>query len=239
MTSFIEKRKNGKGIIFSILGGVPSMEATKDCVKECERLSVDALEIGIPFSDPIGEGSVREAAHNQALKENVTMDGVLDLLASLAPLTIPIVLRVYSNSIFHYSYEAFFARAEQVGVKGILVLDMPIEELGEIRPYAAAHHIAVLTLLATTDPERIVQVMKDNEGYLPVCGLEEDALRVVEENREGLYLIGQGELGEEGQLQVPSFSYDGISVEVTSYTEKEVAEKGDHFLSSLMEQVKK
>ena len=81
---------------------------------------------------------------------------------------IPVVFLTYLNPVFHYGYEAFFARCEEVGVDGIIIPDMPYEEKGEIAPFAAAHGVSIVPLISPTSEQRIQMIAKEADGFIYV-----------------------------------------------------------------------
>jgi tryptophan synthase alpha chain len=94
------------------------------------------LEIGVPFSDPTADGPIIQAASRRALKKGTSLSGVLDLIAQLRRRSeIPMVLFSYYNPIWVYVPEHFSRAAKTAGVDGVLVVDLPMEEAGELRQH--------------------------------------------------------------------------------------------------------
>lgn len=169
MNNIANAFKNGKAFIAFVTAGDPSPEKTVEYILEMEKAGADLIELGIPFSDPTAEGPVIQAANMRALRGGTTTDTVFGIMAALREKSrIPVVLLTYLNPVFHYGYEAFFSRCEEVGVDGIIVPDMPYEEKGEIVPFAAAHHVSVIPLIAPTSEQRIQMIAKDADGFIYV-----------------------------------------------------------------------
>lgn len=159
----------GKAFIAFVTAGDPSPEKTVEYILAMEQAGADLIELGIPFSDPTAEGPVIQEANIRALRGGITTDQVFELVADLRQKSrIPLVLLTYLNPVFHYGYEAFFARCEEVGVDGIIVPDMPYEEKGEIAPFAAAHHVSIIPLIAPTSEQRIRMIAAEADGFIYV-----------------------------------------------------------------------
>ncbi|MDR2109086.1 MAG: tryptophan synthase subunit alpha, partial [Coriobacteriales bacterium] len=131
--------EKGKAFIAFVTGGDPSLKDTERYVLTLAAAGADLIEIGIPFSDPIAEGPVNQAADLRALAAGTRTADILDLVRRLrAQSQVPLVLMTYLNPVFHYGYEAFFAAAADAGVDGIIIADLPFEERGELVSIAAA-----------------------------------------------------------------------------------------------------
>ena len=123
-----------KAFIAFITAGDPDAESTVKYVLEMERAGADLIEIGIPFSDPTAEGVVIQEANIRSLKNGMTTDGVFDIVKKIRETSqIPLCFMTYANPVFHYGYDRFFARCEELGVDGIIVPDMPYEEKEEMK----------------------------------------------------------------------------------------------------------
>lgn len=127
--------KNGKAFIGFLTAGDPSLDKTEEFVLEMANAGADLIEIGVPFSDPIAEGSVIQEANIRALSAGCTVEKVFETVKNIRTKTdIPLVFLTYLNPVFHYGYEAFMKRCNECGVDGLIIPDMPYEEKGEILP---------------------------------------------------------------------------------------------------------
>ncbi|UCD70866.1 MAG: tryptophan synthase subunit alpha [Syntrophobacterales bacterium] len=162
------KNKGEKALIVYLTAGDPSLEHTKEIILGLDAVGVDILEIGIPFSDPTADGPIIQAAFQRALKNSVTLSDILDMIESLRAVSeIPIVLFGYYNPIFIYGNERFAKRAQEVGVDGILVVDLPPEGSAELRQYTDRSGIDFISLIApTTSSQRIRKISKHATGFL-------------------------------------------------------------------------
>ena len=136
------KNQGKKALITYVTCGDGGYEATETAVFEMERAGADIIELGVPFSDPIAEGPVIQAASIRALSGGATLAGIFDMIKRIRKKTdIPLVLMLYLNSIFGFGTERFFEICGEIGIDGVIVPDMPYEEKEEIQPFADNHNI--------------------------------------------------------------------------------------------------
>jgi tryptophan synthase alpha chain len=160
---------DGKAFIGFLTGGDPSIEKSAEFIRAMAAAGADLIEIGIPFSDPIAEGSVIQEANIRALKAGATVEKLFELVESLrsgAALSIPLVFLTYLNPVLCYGYERFFDRCRRSGVDGIIIPDLPFEEHGELSGIAAAHGIDLISLIAPTSEERIAVIAQAAKGFI-------------------------------------------------------------------------
>ena len=159
-----------KGFIAYIAAGDPDLARTAQIALALEAAGVDILEMGVPFSDPLADGTVNQAAAGRALASGTTVGGVLGCVRGLRAdgLAMPIVLYTYLNPVYFYGFARFLADAAAAGVDGLLVLDLPPDEAGrneELRRRPAG--LKMIRLIApTTPPERIAQIAASAEGFI-------------------------------------------------------------------------
>lgn len=182
------KKEGKKAFIAYITAGDPDLRTTGMLVSALEKAGVDIIEIGVPFSDPVADGPVIQAASERALKKGVTMGDILAMIAAIREKSqIPIVLFGYYNPVLHYGNEAFAVAAAASGVDGILVVDLPPEEAGELRRYTDPVGLSFITLIApTTGRERIGKMVKRATGflyYISVTGVTGTTTPVVDDIR--------------------------------------------------------
>ena len=160
---------NGKAFIPFITAGDPDLESTRSFILAMEKAGADLIEIGIPFSDPIAEGVVIQEADIRALASGTTTDKIFKMVKELREETdMPLVFMGYLNPVFYYGYERFFARCEEVGISGVIIPDLPFEEKDECVDIAAAHGVAVISMIAPTSEDRIMAIAKEARGFLYV-----------------------------------------------------------------------
>lgn len=156
------RARNEKAFIAYICAGDPSLARTVDLALALEKAGTDIIELGIPFSDPLADGLVNQLAAQRALEAGATVRGVLDCIRQIRTRSqIPIVLYTYLNPIFQFGLERFHREAQEAGVDGLLILDLPPEE---DQPAEGPLHIRLIA--PTTPPERIQQICARAAGFI-------------------------------------------------------------------------
>ena len=173
-----------KAFIPFITAGDQGIDTTEKYIRTMAKAGASLIEIGIPFSDPVAEGPVIQAASERALSTGVTTDDIFDMVKRLRtgtePLTIPLVFMTYLNPIYVYGVESFMTRCEEVGIQGVIVPDCPLEEKQELSHQAKTHGVAVISLIAPTSEQRIEEIASQAEGFvycvssLGVTGMRSD-----------------------------------------------------------------
>jgi len=146
-----------------ITAGDPSLEKTREFIDVLAEYS-DVIEIGLPFSDPIAEGEVIQAANIRALLNGTTTDKVFEMLETVT--FDKMVILTYANPVFVYGYERFFKRCGECGVYGVIIPDLPFEERGESADYAGKYGVNLITLIAPTSAERVQMLAKGATGFI-------------------------------------------------------------------------
>jgi tryptophan synthase alpha chain len=157
------RREGRNGLIAYITAGDPSYEATADLVLAMERAGADLIELGVPFSDPMADGPVIQQASMRALAGGTTLAGILDLVRRLrrdaGATQIPLLLMTYYNPVLHYGLAAFAADAAAVGVDGLIVPDLPVEESGPLLAELQLNRVHLVPFAApTSTPERLARI---------------------------------------------------------------------------------
>lgn len=156
-----------KAFIPFITGGDPDMETTEKLILAMAEAGADLIEIGIPFSDPIAEGPVIQAADERALTGGCTTDALFDMVKRVREKTdIPLLFMTYLNPVYTYGKERFLKNCADFGVDGLIVPDMPFEEKGELSPLCARYGVTLISMIAPTSKERIAMIAKEAEGFL-------------------------------------------------------------------------
>jgi tryptophan synthase alpha chain len=162
-----QKKQDKKALITFITAGDPDIETTKRLVLSMEKAGANLVELGIPFSDPVAEGPVIQAADLRALSHGLRTDTIFDAVADLRHNTqMPIVFMMYINCIFTYGKERFFERCSECDIDGVIVPDLPFEEKDEVSHEAAKYNVHVISLVAPTSHERVGMIAKEAEGFL-------------------------------------------------------------------------
>jgi tryptophan synthase alpha chain len=166
------KSNNRKALIPYVMAGDPNPAVTVPLLHAMVTAGADLIELGLPFSDPMADGPVIALAAERALAGGTsTFDMVAEFRKNDS--TTPIVLMGYLNPIEIIGYEAFAARAEAAGVDGLLLVDLPPEEAGDLAGILAKHQIDPIFLLSpTTTDARIEHVVKAARGYVYYVSLK-------------------------------------------------------------------
>ena len=225
---FTALRQQGRCALMPFLmAGDPDLATTADTLLALQASGADLIELGIPYSDPLADGPVIQAAAGRALAAGVTPGAVLELLTGLgSQLTIPVVLFTYSNPLLNRGMEAFCRAAAAAGAAGLVVPDLPLEEAEKLSPIAAAQGLDLVLLVApTTPPERMARIHAASRGFtylVSVTGVT--GVRSALESRVGSLVarlreqgptpvaVGFGISGAEQARQVRDWGADGAIV---------------------------
>lgn len=161
--------KNHKAFIAFITAGDPDADSTVKFILEMEKAGADLIEIGIPFSDPTAEGVVIQEANIRSLKNGMTTDGVFDIVRRVREVSdIPLAFMTYINPVFHYGYDRFFGKCEELGVCALITPDVPYEEKEEIEAPATAHNVQIISMISPTSESRIKEIASEAKGFIYV-----------------------------------------------------------------------
>ncbi len=167
MTDIYSAFSHGKAFIPFLTCGDPDLATTAEAVREAAKNGADLIELGIPFSDPTAEGPVIQGANLRALRGGVTTDKIFGLVSDLRrDVSVPLVFMTYSNVVFSYGADRFFSRCEEVGINGVILPDLPFEEKEEFSPFAKAHGVSLISLIAPTSQNRVAAIAQEAEGFL-------------------------------------------------------------------------
>ena len=159
--------KNKKAFIGFVTGGDPDIKTTEKLILAMEKAGADLIEIGIPFSDPIAEGIVIQAADERALLAGCTTDKLFDMVKRVREKTeIPLVFMTYINPIYTYGKDKFIKNCKESGIDGVIVPDMPYEEKDEIEPQCEKYGVELISMIAPTSDERVSMIAKEARGFL-------------------------------------------------------------------------
>src|SRR5437868_4217161 len=154
------KRENRKGFVAYITAGDPSPDRTPDLVEALERGGADLIELGVPFSDPIGDGPVIQRAGYRALEAGTTVRKVLDIAAEIRTRSqIPLLLFTYLNPVMRYGIEKLAADARAAGIDGCLLIDASVEEAETYCAAMKRHGLDTVFLAAPTSTERRLKLL--------------------------------------------------------------------------------
>ncbi|WP_204140570.1 tryptophan synthase subunit alpha [Halomicronema sp. CCY15110] len=210
-----------------VTAGDPDLATTAIALKTLDRNGADFLELGVPYSDPLADGPVIQAAATRALQQGTTLDDVLELVKTVSPeLQAPIILFTYYNPILNRGIDTFFKDIAAAGAKGLVVPDLPLEEVSGVLESATQHGIEVILLVAPTSPkERIQAIAEKSQGFIylvsvtGVTGIRTEIQSRVKELLEELHsltdkpiAVGFGVSQADQAAQLRTWGADGVVV---------------------------
>lgn len=167
---FSELQRAGRGALIPFLEAWDPDQATSmEILRGMPAAGADLIEIGMPFTDPMADGPIIQAAGKRALKAGVKLRHVLTMVRDFrqADATTPVVLMGYLNPILSYGPEKFCIEAAAAGVDGLIIVDLPPEESDMLLPFAKANGLDFIRLVApTTDDKRLPRVMNGSSGFV-------------------------------------------------------------------------
>ena len=138
-----------------ITAGDPDLETTAEALRVLDRSGADLIELGVPYSDPLADGPVIQAAATRALARGTRLDDVLKMVKQVAPtLRSPLILFTYYNPIINRGIDQFLQDIAEAGIKGLVVPDLPLEEADSLFKPAVKHGIEVILAGRAYKPSR-------------------------------------------------------------------------------------
>lgn len=151
--------------------GYPQLNSTVDVMRYLQSNGADLIELGMPYSDPLADGPIIQASSTKALKNGMTLSKLFSQLKDFrTQIHVPVVLMGYLNPLLQYGFENFCAKAEEVGIDGLIIPDIPIFEYEkEYMEIIKRHHLDFIFLITPeTSEERIRKLDKLSSGFLYV-----------------------------------------------------------------------
>lgn len=166
---FERLRNQGRCALIPFLtAGDPDLDTTAQALQILDRAGADLIELGVPYSDPLADGPVIQAAATRSLLNGTRLDDVLQLVKQVSPkLRSPIILFTYYNPILNRGIESFLQEISEAGAKGLVVPDLPLEEAEMLLRPAKEYGIELTLLVAPTSPiERISAIAQQSQGFI-------------------------------------------------------------------------
>jgi tryptophan synthase alpha chain len=162
------RRNQECALIPFITAGDPDLETTAKALQVLDHAGADMIELGVPYSDPLADGPVIQAAATRALQRGTTLEQVLEMLKGISPsLRSPIILFTYYNPILHRGVDKFLGQIKEAGVSGLVVPDLPLEEAaGLLKPASEVGIDLTLLVAPTSSPERIEAIAGASQGFI-------------------------------------------------------------------------
>jgi tryptophan synthase alpha chain len=167
---FAELKRAGRGALIPFLEAWDPDQATSMAIlRGMPEAGADLIEIGMPFTDPMADGPIIQAAGKRGLKAGVKLRDVLTMVREFRhdDATTPVILMGYLNPILSYGADRFCVDAAAAGVDGLIIVDLPPEESDMLLPYATANGLDFIRLVApTTNDRRLPLVMRGSSGFV-------------------------------------------------------------------------
>ena len=161
--------KKEKAFITYITAGLPDYGKTKEIIKAQEKAGTDIIELGIPFSDPVADGPVIQAASYEAIQGGANLEKTFALMKEMRDegVEIPIVFMMYYNTVLHYGLEKFVKECGSCGVDGLIIPDLPLEEQEEIKEFLDREDKTMLIeLVSPVSKDRIPKILENARGFV-------------------------------------------------------------------------
>ena len=151
-----------------ITAGDPDLETTAKALRILDESGADLIELGVPYSDPLADGPVIQAAATRALRQGVKLEDVLAVVKEVrGDIRSPIILFTYYNPIYYRGVEVFLEQIAAAGVQGLVIPDLPLEEAETLLEAAVQKGVALILLVApTSSTERIKEIAKKSQGFI-------------------------------------------------------------------------
>lgn len=209
------------------MAGDPDLATTEAALAAIDAAGADAIELGVPYSDPLADGPTIQGAHTRGLEGGTTLADVLAMLGRVTPaLKAPVVLFTYYNPILRRGVADFCAAAAAAGVAGVLVPDIPLEETASVRDAATAAGLELVLLVTpTTPPARAAAIAAASQGFVYLVsvagvtgarGAVSDAVPALVASLKAAtdkpVAVGFGVSGPQQAAQIRAWGADGVIV---------------------------
>ncbi len=171
-TTFHDLReRRERALVTFFTAGDPSLDVTERLIVEADARGADVIELGVPFSDPIGDGPVNQRSAERALRAGTSLVRVLETVSRVrGRVRAPIVFMAYYNPIYAFGLPAFARTAVDAGVDGVLVVDLPPEEATDLAAAARTVGLDVIHMVApTSTPARLRLIARRSDGFVYVA----------------------------------------------------------------------
>ena len=167
------KSKNSRALITFLTCGYPDMETTEKLIYSLVDNGIDMIELGVPFSDPIADGPIIQYSSQMALKNNVSLKNILDLSKRLRKkVEIPLLIMGYLNSVYRFGIEKFFYECSSVGIDGVIIPDMALEESIKYRNILKNTGVHVISFIApNTEEKRRREIINNSHGFIYIVSV--------------------------------------------------------------------
>lgn len=165
---FRQSDASSKIVSLFITAGYPDLQSTADLIIGMAKNGADMIELGMPFSDPLADGPTIQYSSNVAIKNGITTERIFKIVRQVRLSSeVPIILMGYLNPILRYGVKSFCRKAQQSGVDGLIIPDLPPEESELLEKNAATHQLKLVFLVApNTSDKRMQLIDKKSKGFV-------------------------------------------------------------------------
>ena len=164
------RKEQKKAFITYMTAGLPDMEGCAEIIRTQEKAGTDIVELGIPFSDPVADGPVIQAASYRSIQQGTNLKKVFAMVETLRKegCEQPLVFMMYYNTVLYYGVDAFAEKCAQVGVDGLIIPDLPYEEQGELQDALKKVEDApiLIQLVSPVSQQRIPRLLENARGFV-------------------------------------------------------------------------
>ncbi|GAB5408773.1 MAG: tryptophan synthase subunit alpha [Balneolaceae bacterium] len=165
-----EEQDSEKMMSLFITAGYPDLESTVELILGFEKNGADIIELGMPFSDPLADGPTIQYSSDVAISKGISIDKIFEMVAEVRKSSeIPIILMGYMNPVLRYGVSKFCKKAASVGVDGLILPDIPVEESGLIEKEAAENNLPIIYLVAPNTTNDRMQLADHKSGGFVYC----------------------------------------------------------------------
>ncbi|KAL8142585.1 hypothetical protein V2J09_015617 [Rumex salicifolius] len=221
------KEEKRAAFIPYITAGDPNLNVTSEALKVLDSCGSDIIELGLPYSDPLADGPIIQAAATRALAQGTNFQSVIGMLRKVVPeLSCPIALFSYYNPILKYGIGNFMSTIKDVGINGLVVPDVPLEETQTLRAEAIKNNIELVLLTTPTTPaSRMTAIVEASQGFVylvssvgvtgtraSVSAKVETLLKQIKQATTKPVAVGFGISKPEHVAQVVEWGADGVII---------------------------
>ncbi|MFV1884891.1 MAG: tryptophan synthase subunit alpha [Balneola sp.] len=170
ITKKFEEKGSEKLMSLFITAGYPDLESTAELILGFEENGADIIELGMPFSDPLADGPTIQYSSDVAISKGISIDKIFDMVTEVRKSSqIPIILMGYMNPVLRYGVSKFCKKAAEVGVDGLILPDIPVEESGLIEREAAENGLPIIYLVAPNTSDERMKLADQKSGGFVYC----------------------------------------------------------------------
>ena len=159
----------GKAFIAFVTCGDPDLATTAAVVREAVKNGADLVELGIPCANAMADGPVIQAANKRALAGGTTVEKIFELVGALRKETaVPLVFMTYKDVVFDYGIENFLASCEELGIDGLILPDLSLEQRKKLVKLCHKYHVDLISLIAPVIDDGVKTVAQEAEGFIYV-----------------------------------------------------------------------